>query len=90
MDQHITEMQLALEREKAERVYLVKLLNFLADELESASTDAEWAGNVANEMRSKSTWEILKNAERDLPAMVTRMALHLRIEQVERAAGGAK
>lgn len=90
MGKHIHEMQLGLEREKAERAYLAKLLTFLSDEIESAETDAEWAGSVLHDDCFDEVWAILKGAERDLPAMVTRMALHLRLEQAERAAGGAK
>ena len=90
MSQHITEMCLQLEREKAERAYLVKLLNYLADEIGSAETDAEWAANVINDGRCAETWKILQDAEKDLPAMLMRMALHLRLDQAERAARGAR
>lgn len=90
MDQFITEMQLSLKREKAERAYLVKLLNYLAAEMERADTDAEWAALVINLNLYDAVWQVLKDAEKDLPAMVTRMALNLRLEQAERAAGGAK
>lgn len=90
MDNHIVDMTLALEREKAERAYLIRLLRFLLDEVEGAETDAEWAASVVSDGDFDTTWQVLKDAEKDLGAMVTRMALHLRLERAERAAGGAK
>ena len=90
MDNHIVDMTLALEREKAERAYLIRLLRFLLDEVEGAETDAEWAASVVSDCDFDATWQVLKDAEKDLGAMVTRMALHLRLERAERAAGGAK
>jgi hypothetical protein len=90
MDNHIVDMTLALEREKAERAYLIRLLRFLLDEVEGAETDAEWAASVVSDGDFDATWQVLKDAEKDLGAMVTRMALHLRLERAERAAGGVK
>lgn len=90
MDKHIVDMTLALEREKAERAYLIRLLRFLLDEVEGAETDAEWAASVVSDGDFDATWQVLKDAEKDLGAMVTRMALHLRLERAERAAGGVK
>lgn len=90
MNNHIVDMTLALEREKAERAYLIRLLGFLLDGLEAAETDAEWAASVISSGDFDATWQVLKDAEKDLGAMVTRMALHLRLERDERAAGGAK
>lgn len=90
MDNHIVDMTLALEREKAERAYLIRLLRFLLDEVEGAETDAEWAASVVSDGDFDATWQVLKDAEKDLGAMVARMALHLRLKRAERAAGGAK
>ena len=90
MDNHIVDMTLALEREKAERAYLIRLLRFLLDEVEGAETDAEWAAIVVSDGDFDAMWQVLKDAEKDLGAMVTRMALHLRLERAERAAGGVK
>lgn len=90
MDNHIVDMTLALEREKAERAYLIRLLRFLLDEVEGAETDAEWAASVVSGGDFDATWQVLKDAEKDLGAMVARMALHLRLERAERAAGGVK
>ena len=90
MNNHIVDMTLALEREKAERAYLIRLLRFLLDEVEGAETDAEWAASVVSDGDFDATWQVLKDAEKDLGAMVTRMALHLRLERAERAAGGVK
>ncbi len=90
MDNHIVDMTLALEREKAERAYLIRLLRFLLGEVEGAEADAEWAASVVSDGDFDATWQVLKDAEKALGVMVTRMALHLRLERAERAAGGVK
>ena len=97
MNVSFAEMQLALERERVGRGYLVKLLKFLADEIGSTETEAEWAANVIDGDRFDTTLLVLQDAARDLPHMIARMALYLRLERDERSErplhvgqGGAK
>ncbi|KAI5914601.1 hypothetical protein [Thauera sp. 2A1] len=85
MTQHIADIPLALNREMAERAYVVTLLRYLADEIECAETNAEWAGQVVAEDCFGESWRILKDAEETLPGMIARMGLHLRIAALERA-----
>lgn len=89
MEQHGMEIQLTLAREKAERAYLKRLLEFLLDELGRAETYAEWAALAVDEDVGDEFWSVIKYAYRDLPSMLKQMALHLRLEKLERAAARA-
>lgn len=89
MGQHVIELQLSLAREKAERAYLKRLLEFLVEEIGRADTHAEWAALAVDEELAVEFAALIVNARRDLPNMLKQMALHLRLEILERAASRA-
>ena len=90
MGKHFAAIQLELEAEQETRRYRTALLRFLLEQAESASTDAEWAGRILDDGAYDEVWRILKWAENDLPSMVTCMAIHIRLEKLQRTKRGAK
>ncbi|MCK9987629.1 MAG: hypothetical protein AzoDbin1_04101 [Azoarcus sp.] len=80
-------LHIELEKDRANRAYLVKLLRFLAEEIESHPTDADWAGHVVDESDPDRMRQMLYDADKDVARMIFSMRLHLELECRERNGG---